>query len=74
MKYLYAFLFTLTLLLANSNPQYQSALKLFQSAQYQKAFDAFEALVEEDPASLEYNFYYARSAFILKKVNLAIAA
>ena len=54
--------------------EYQSALKLFQQKNYEKALVILESLVNKYPQNEKISFYYARSAFELKKYEFAFAA
>jgi pentatricopeptide repeat protein len=54
--------------------QFFQAKKLFSTKQYQKAYDSFYILFENNLQDPNINFYLGRSAFMLQKYELAIAA
>ena len=53
---------------------YQSALSLYKNQSYSEAYNAFLKLVESDYSSIDYNFYFARTASLLNKTGEAISA
>ena len=57
---------------ANDDP-YLNALHLFKDHNYQASYHAFEKLVQSDFNSYHYNFYLARSATLLNKLDEAIS-
>lgn len=57
---------------ANDDP-YLKALHLFKEKNYQASYNAFEKLVQSDFNSYNYNFYLARSAALLNKLDEAIS-
>ena len=48
------------------------AKKMFESAQYEKARDAFSKLIKRSPNSAEYNYYYGASLYETGELNQAV--
>ena len=56
-----------------NDDSYLKALHLFKEKNYQASYSAFEKLVQSDFNSYNYNFYLARSATLLNKLDEAIS-
>ena len=60
--------------LTNDKKLYVEAKKLFKEEQYQKAYNQFYILFKRNLDDPNVNFYLGRSAYMLKKYELAISA
>ncbi|PHR70810.1 MAG: hypothetical protein COA66_11230 [Arcobacter sp.] len=77
-KFFMIFLFTASLYAQNTqilnSKEYQNALSFYKNKNYQKSYDLFNILFKKNLDNPEINFHLGRSAYELKKYNIAIIA
>ena len=59
---------------ATETELYEQGLAAYQQKDYQKSYDIFFELTQQNFGSIEYNYYLARSAHFIGETNEAIAA
>ena len=59
---------------SGENELYDEALNFFKSGDFEKAYEKFTELLQDDYTNKEVNFYLARSAFESGKLEIALSA